>query len=612
MPSFPSSKIHELRRHLEERDEKGSRKRRWQLKTVMAWLGLEAKRFNRAGATAVEEALRAAGIEAYPALSELTSAKDRVNLTLSSQRVESPPPPQPLPSITSVRPTSSASTKPAPCSAPKSSLQRSLNPPLAPAEDALLLGGLFLKHDDNRHLVESCHLPLQDLVTHTFICGTTGSGKTVNLKILVEEAALKGIPAILVDLKGDLTSLALPLTAMDKTNLEPWVEVASGTSRSEAAAREASKLTGHWRKQRYGELEFQKFRKQVAFSVYTPRSRKGTHQMGVSFVANPPSDWKELYANEPELVRGMIRDSSMALLLRLYPKIEKVTREMGFLEELILTAWGKELDLQGRRGLQNLVRLIQNPPEELKDIGAMSLDAYLPASKRMELASQVNNLLVGVNSIWFDGVSADDIETILAGSNGKTRIAVINMAELDFHDRAFVLSHLGYGIFRWARKMGGASLPRLIFAVDEIGGGGGKEAFFPPHPYVSVSKPALNLLLRQGRAFGICCILATQNPGDIDYKGLSNCQTWIIGRLATKRDRDKIRQGICDAEVNFGDMDQVLASVEPGEFVIHKKSGAVEHFRQRWLLTYHKALSAAELDMLCRLREIQPTKRSER
>ena len=134
--------------------------------------------------------------------------------------------------------------------------------------------------------------------------------------------------------------------------------------------------------------------------------------------------------------------------------------------------------------------------------------------------------------------------------------------------------------------------------MDEIGGGGGKQAFFPPLPYSSVSKPALNLLLRQGRAFGICCLFATQNPGDIDYKGLSNCHTWVIGRLATRRDRDKIRQGISDAEVNLGDVDKAITSVNAGEFLIHKKNGSVEYFKQRWLLTFHKVLSPNEVSRL--------------
>ena len=328
--------------------------------------------------------------------------------------------------------------------------------------------------------------------------------------------------------------MAVPANPIHAEELAPWLDGECGLTQKQATEKAAREFREQWSAQGYGERALQSFREKVSFDIFTPRSRKGTRQLGVSFVADPPADWELLYQNEPEIVRGMIRDSSAALLMRLYPKLEKASLELGFLEELILAAWRKGLKLDGREGLQNLVALIQKPSADLKVIGAMNLNDYLAPHKRADLASRVNSLLVGANSVWFEGVGADDIETILSAPPGKTKIAIVNLSELDFQDRAFVLSHLGYGLFRWARKLGGSNVPRVLFAVDEIGGGGGKQAFFPPLPYSSVSKPALNLLLRQGRAFGICCLFATQNPGDIDYKGLSNCHTWIIGRLATR------------------------------------------------------------------------------
>ena len=597
MPSFPSTRALELRKYLEERDRKGSRKRRWQLKTLLGWFSLGSKRLNGRNLAIIQREMEEVGIDAYPSIAELSSIKDRVNLTLITKPHVASLPPKKPPVATKKLAYPQKPEKPTrPLQRPQPKCVEKIS--LTSNGNALLLGTILAEGNSEHCAHGGCHLLMEDLLTHTFICGTTGSGKTVNLKIMVEEAALKGIPSIVVDLKGDLTSLSIPLKRMSRETLEPWVEPSPGLTPAEEASEESKRFLNKWREQGYGEEEFKGFQERVEFGIYTPRSKKGTHQVGVSFVANPPADWEEMYDNDPEVVRGMIRDSSMALLMRLYPKIDKVTLEMGFLEELILAAWRNGVPLKGREGLQNLVALIQKPPKELKVIGAMELNDYLLPQKRMELASRVNSLLVGANSVWFEGISADDIEAILEARPNKTKIAIINMSDLDFYDRAFVLSHLGYGLFRWARKLGGMSSPRVIFAVDEIGGGGGKEAFFPPLPYVSVSKPALNLLLRQGRAFGICCLFATQNPGDIDYKGLSNCHTWIIGRLATRRDRDKIRQGISDAEVNLGDVDTAITSVNAGEFLIHKKNGAVEYFKQRWLLTFYKVLSPNEVSRL--------------
>jgi len=148
------------------------------------------------------------------------------------------------------------------------------------------------------------------------------------------------------------------------------------------------------------------------------------------------------------------------------------------------------------------------------------------------------------------------------------------------------------------RQQGGAPgghRPRLLFFLDEIGGGGGKTAFYPTYPYTSTCKPALNLLVKQARAFGVGCILATQNPGDIDYKGLSNCATWIVGKLQTKRDRDKVREGLTDAEFSPADLTKKLARPKTGEFMVLNKEGDVLFVKERWLLSYHCTLSPEQL-----------------
>jgi len=180
-----------------------------------------------------------------------------------------------------------------------------------------------------------------------------------------------------------------------------------------------------------------------------------------------------------------------------------------------------------------------------------------------------------------------------------TQISIINLTELDsIGDRNFVISQLAYAIYNWMRGKGGSAEPRLLVYIDEIGGGGGKQAIYPSHPYNPVSKPALNLLLRLGRAFGVSCILATQNPGDIDYRGLSNCGTWAIGKLSTKRDRDKIIEGIAQAEIGFHQIHELLATPDAGEFLVKMRSGEVHLVKERWLMTYHKTVPISELPEL--------------
>jgi ribosomal protein L13 len=137
-----------------------------------------------------------------------------------------------------------------------------------------------------------------------------------------------------------------------------------------------------------------------------------------------------------------------------------------------------------------------------------------------------------------------------------------------FEDRSFVVAQVAYKIYEWMRKLGGTSTPRLIFYIDEIGSGGGKQAFYPSFPYESASKWGINYLIRQGRSQGVCCLLATQNPGDIDYKGLSNCGTWIVGKLGTDRDRKKVMEGMAIWGSDAERVRNNLTNADTGDFVI--------------------------------------------
>lgn len=128
----------------------------------------------------------------------------------------------------------------------------------------------------------------------------------------------------------------------------------------------------------------------------------------------------------------------------------------------------------------------------------------------------------------------------------------------------------------------------------------GRQCSFLQRPEKIAGFPSELGKIRQGRAVGVCCLFATQNPGDIDYKGLSNCQTWIIGKLATDRDRSKVLEGM---EVWGDAADRVkrnMASAPTGDFVIKTARGELKYFKERWLMSYHRVLTLAEVAQLPR------------
>ncbi len=453
------------------------------------------------------------------------------------------------------------------------------------------------KHlDSNGRPGEIYRHRLSDLTTHTFICGGSGSGKTVMGKAIIEEAALRGVPAIIVDLKGDLSSLTLAFGEISASAIAPWIKVEDHSTLGRAALAEANTIRKRLWEWGLAEANVREFSDQVAVEIFTPRSELG-RRVAIPLISSPPPDVEKLFQEDPDTALVMVSSMAEALVRRVIPSGQR-DREVDFVTAIIEYAWRNGLDLTGQDGLGHLISMILEPPFET--IGVLSVDEHIPEKRRQKLAQAVNGQLVGAAANWVRGeeMSIDK----LVGANrldGKTQISVVNLSHIpDFEDQSFVVAQIAFAINTWMRQQGsapGGNRPRLLFFLDEIGGGGGKTAFYPTYPYTSTCKPALNILVKQGRAVGVGCILATQNPGDIDYKGLSNCATWIVGKLQTKRDRDKVREGLTDAEFSPADLTKKLARPKTGEFMLLNKEGDIHFIKERWLLTYHCTLSPEQL-----------------
>jgi hypothetical protein len=440
--------------------------------------------------------------------------------------------------------------------------------------------------------------PLADLVTHTFVCGASGSGKTVLGKALIEESARRGVPAIVIDLKGDLSSLALGFPELTPSMLAPWVAVEEGGSLGRTALAEANRHRNALLNWGLSEADVRRFSEKVAVEVFTPRSDRG-RRLALPLVPAAPVDVERLFQQDPDTALALVSSLAEAIAQRVLPAGQR-DREQELLTAIIEHAWRNGLDLSGVEGIHRLVRLIQDPLFER--IGALTVEEHLADVRRQRLAQAVNGQLVGADTGWLRGEEMTIDKLIGAHrTDGRTQVSVINLVAIsDFEDQSFVVAQVAFAINSWMRQQGAApgDRPRLIFFLDEIGGGGGKTAFYPAYPYSSPSKPTLSLLVKQGRAFGVACLLATQNPGDIDYKGLANCSTWMIGKLSTRRERDKIREGLADAEFGAADLTSKLAAPRTGQFMVLTCSGSIAFIQERWLLTYHCTLSPERVGRL--------------
>jgi hypothetical protein len=421
----------------------------------------------------------------------------------------------------------------------------------------------------------------RDLTTHGVCVGMTGSGKTGLCLALLEEAAIDGIPAIVIDPKGDLGNLLLTFPELKPADFRPWVDAAEAQRKGMTPDQFAEQTATAWRKglADWGQdvARIARFRDAVDAAIYTPGSNAGLSLTVLRSFAAPPAQVLE----NGEALRERVGSAVSGLLALLGIDADPLrSREHILLSNLIERSWreGQDLDLGG------LIRSIQSPPFD--KIGIMDLESIFPAKDRMALSMSLNNLLASPGfSAWLEGEPLD-IQKLLYGPSGKPKLSIISIAHLSDSERMFFVTILLNEVVTWMRSQTGTSSLRALLYMDEVFG------YFPPSANPPAKLPMLTLL-KQARAFGLGVVLATQNPVDLDYKGLSNAGTWFIGRLQTERDKARVLDGLEGASAAAGatfdrrEMDRILSGLGNRVFLlnnVHDDHPVV--FQTRWALSY--------------------------
>jgi hypothetical protein len=428
----------------------------------------------------------------------------------------------------------------------------------------------------NLTLYESKHL-----VTHAVCVGMTGSGKTGLCVSLLEEAALDGIPAIVIDPKGDLGNLLLQFPDLKPEDFTAWVNPDEAQQAQLSPADFGKQQSELWAKgladwHQDGE-RIRRMGQAAEFAIYTPGSRMGRPLSILKSFEAPSEEVME----DREMFTDRISNAATAVLSLLGIDADPLqSREHILLSQIFQANWaeGKSLDLAG------IITQVQEPP--FKKIGVLDVDSFFPGKDRFALAMQVNNLLASPGfQAWLEGEGME-IGKLLRNAQGKPKISVISIAHLNDQERMFFVALLLNEFLGWVRTQAGTSSLRAILYMDEIFG------YFPPLGNPPTKKPLLTLL-KQARAFGVGVVLATQNPVDLDYKGLANCGTWFIGRLQTERDKARLMEGLSGASAQAGvafdsaRTDEILSSLGKRVFYlnnVHTNTPVI--FQTRWALSY--------------------------
>jgi DNA-binding transcriptional ArsR family regulator len=426
-------------------------------------------------------------------------------------------------------------------------------PPSAPAQAP---EGLLIGSDRQAGGAAGLHLAPRTLLRHMMALGSSGSGKTVLCKAVTEEAVRHGIPAICLDPQGDLCSLALAAGDPDRL-------AEKGVDPDLARA----------------------FAQRAEVVVFTPGSRKG-----VALSADPVhADLAGL--GRRERIHAVSGIAQMVVALLGYDLGSDDGEGLAAVFDRALT----EL-----HGAARFPRNLQAFADYLLGLDAEGLEPYaryIDARKIDQARKRLARLDVGARHLLFHDGLPLDMDLLLGRGDaapppGKTRLSVIYLNTLHGQeDKEFFVAALTERLYAWMLKHP-SDAPQALFYIDEV-------APFVPPVRKPACKPSLMLLFKQARKYGVCCLMATQNPADVDYKAMAQFGTWALGRLTTRQDLKKVQPTV--KSLDPGHVDQVMEELpaqRPGEFLLISPDNFAGNRRlqARWLYTQHRTWDEEQIE----------------
>jgi hypothetical protein len=396
---------------------------------------------------------------------------------------------------------------------------------------------------------------------------------------MVEEALRAEVPVLVIDIKGDLPNLLLRFPELSAEALLPWVEGNAAPSDTRTPIERAAALADTHRQGLLGweidESTVQDYASRTDIRVITPGSTAGELLHVLSSLERRSERWD----TDPESARAAL-SAAVSLLLRLLGRDPDPAKSR---EHVLLSVLAERRLIAGQTAdLSALLDDLAQPP--IEEIGALEVNDFLPKSERKALAAALNTLLASPTfATWRQGATMN-IGEWLAPKQGRTQAVIVSVAHLDDDERALVLGVLLEEVLSWVRTLPGSQRLRALIAFDEVYG------FLPPHPANPPTKRPLVALMKQGRAFGVGVLIATQNPMDLDYRALSNAGVWCIGRLQTDADRERVVEGLGDVgpgATSKSEVANVIKKLAPRWFLLrdaHAREGTML-LQPRWAMT---------------------------
>lgn len=396
-------------------------------------------------------------------------------------------------------------------------------------------------------------LPLDALRRHMLALGASGSGKTVLCKVIVEECIRQRLPVIAIDPQGDLASLAL----------SEDIEVLTKLGVDATLARE--------------------FRERVDVKIWTPGSTNGIPLSFTPAMAVPTGIRQEdrirAYGSIGTALAGMIAAADESTPIAFAMILEYA-------------------DVNGLacENIDDFVNFLADAPLPL----IRQLDTIFDDKARAKAHKAFTLKTLGPNRLLFNIGNAIDINELFGmyeggpADNGKARLSIIYLNTLtDQDDKDIFVALLCSAMYQWMLTLDGSKLHGLLY-IDEA-------APYMPPVKNPPAKQGLMLLLRQARKYGLCCLLATQSPGDLDYKALGQIGTIALGRIFGERALAKVDPVIRALPgIDADDIVDGLPAMLKGEFIIINPDEypCPVKTKVRWLSTKHRVITSDEVAAL--------------
>ena len=389
------------------------------------------------------------------------------------------------------------------------------------------------------------------LRTHVAIIGSTGSGKTVAAKTLIEEATMAGIPSLIIDPQGDLGRLTI------LADLKTLKENGGDVKRAQQYARMAE------------------------VRIWTPTKTKG-----LPLCINPFKSVPEEIQSEDKIAYIDVMAGGFTLLAGFKDGQGKTAQVKAFLNELL----SHSVDMKDTPAdFTALADLIQNPRESFEEWGREEelkklLDGFLKKTDIESLSRRIRTLDTGINKLMFSSGVPLDIDIMRTPSEeGLIPINIIHMKSLnDEQAQQTFLLEISRAIYAWMMTLDASKKDiNLLYFIDEVA------PYLPPHPYNPPAKNMIKLLFKQGRKYGVSCALATQNLKDVDYKILSQANTTLLGKVFDAREKKAVEPMLPRDSID--EYLDILSSAKAGEFLFlsTKVSERPIQIKTRWLYTEH-------------------------